>query len=159
MMGIQPTEHDIQAAAMRADIAKKERADLDEAIVICGQGKKAYAKHVLHDRTGVEPDRVYYCSQADDGTGWMPKPNHKNERLPNGHFRYELHFCYIGAPSKLYKPKTAEQLAAARVKREQKRVDALAADMPLFAPEVRSGQIVVKTKNQIRNEERNRKQS
>ena len=51
---------------------------------------------------------------------------------------------------------TAEQLAQARARREQKHVDKLAEDMPLFENEVRAGTFATETKNKLNRERRDR---
>lgn len=153
-MSIEPSESEIRIAETRKFLADEALADLNIAIEKCGAGKRRYAKWVLRDSTGKEPDREYYC--FDDGAGWQPKAPWTGERFLDGRFRWHVCFSFLGEPGKIYKPKTAHQLAAARNTRQKKAVETLAQDMPLLADQVRSGKVPVITKNRLRNERRAR---
>ncbi len=64
----------------------------------------------------------------------------RGEQVPVA--RYEL--CW--AALELYQPRTAEQLAEARVKREAKAIEKMAQENPLFAEQIRSGEYRVEKK-------------
>lgn len=149
-----PTESEERMAKVRAELADAERAEMGKAIAILGPGKTAYASHVQKDRTGKEPDRVVYCCRDDSHTGWQPTPPDNNERIEGGLFRWVTYFNFIGAPGKTYRPKTAQELAQGRERREEKKIEKLAEDMPLFAEEVRDGTLQIKNKNRLLRERR-----
>ncbi len=73
--------------------------------------------------------------------GEMLKEPHPTRTLQIGNYtapcpRYSL--CWSAL--KRYEPRSAEQLADARVKREQRAIDKAAEEFPLFADQIRSGE-------------------
>jgi hypothetical protein len=149
-----PTENEVRMAAVRTELADQEREQLGAAIRACGPYKTAYAKHVQKDLLGLFPDREFYCCRDDSHAGWYPMPPDEDEKIEGGIFRWATYFCFIGKPGKTYRPKTAEQLAQARVQRQEKEVEKMAEEMPLFADAVRAGEMPVKTKNRLNWERR-----
>ncbi len=90
---------------------------------------------MLSDGTPVE------CVSMEAGFGPMLLEPHPTMRITvRGEIvaphRYSL--CWAGYTT--YRPKSAEQLAAARGKREGRVVERLAQEQPLFADQIRSGE-------------------
>lgn len=158
----EPTDNERRMAEIRHEIAANKEDQMAIAMAILGEAKR-YARWVLKDADGLLPDRVYYCADLGDGKGWQPASPNDQERRTTGEpvltasgekhflFRWRTYFDFIGAADKTYSPKTAEQLADMRVKREARAKEKLAEDMPLFADQIMTDSVkLVKSKNQLR---------
>lgn len=132
-----PTAHEKNIANIRRGVAIEQRDRLKIARTVCGRAKR-YARWVLIDRLALLPDRVFYCADHGDGKGWIPPCPSDRTRTDGNLFRWKHCFDFIGVEGRAYKPKNAKQLATARAGRENKALEKLAADMPLFAEDIRA---------------------
>ena len=129
-----PTKLEIERAADRQAIADEENQKIQSAIEACGPGATAYGYYKLVDKLGIEPPRISWACRRPEHLGWQPKPpkelttkrmtheQHAGYEYQGGVFYPMRYSCYFGYLQD-YKPHTAEQLAAARVKRVQKEID------------------------------------
>lgn len=137
-----PTQFERESAEMRANLAAKGEAERRQAIAACGPGAAAYGIWIAKDRSGREPDRLVYCCQRSGQRGWQPSSD-----FPGSNDRWEEHegYDFNGQNVKPfrwssglkvlneYRPQTAEQLAAARERRELKEAEAAAAEAARLA--------------------------
>src|SRR5207244_2354930 len=102
---------------------------------------------VRHEETGAKRHFTVADGQAvgqasyEAGFGSMllePHPTQGFEHKGRWCRTHRFSLCWAGY--ELYHPKTAEQLATARVKREERAVEKQAADNPLFADQIRAGE-------------------
>lgn len=136
--------------AFRQQIAAEQNALVEAARQLLGPAL-AYGKWILHDNTGVEPDRVAYCCRTEDQVGWQPSADKcfgetRNERLPDRYveakcerfylMRYQLWFGILEE----YHPMDPQVLAKrneARIRnKEEKRLAKERKRMPLFADQI-----------------------
>ena len=138
-----PTKNEIEMADYRAKVAAEEEARLAKVMAVLGPGADAYAEWVLTDRTGQIAEQRIPTGRRH-GQGWQPPAPTSPERLTNEegtrlsfvdaasvrHFPFRFIVWFHSFSH--YKPQTAEQLAAAREKREAKARAAQAEEMALF---------------------------
>ncbi len=126
----------------RKKIADEAADELAAAIFACGPDAERYGRYILHDKLGLEPERItYWC---DRGAGREPPPPESDERVladkvtftTRGGIKYEGWSItvkgvkyypfrwsnYVGTITE-YKPRTPAQTKAAA---EARRAKALA---------------------------------
>lgn len=144
------TPHDIELARIRREIADKGQADLQKAIAACGPGHTAYAFWYIVDNAGFVTEEISIpCCRPKSGGGWQPKPPTRftYERSPLKYFtRTDGGFMNCAMRWTVgiqvldnYNPKSAEQLAEGRARRQQRKLEKTANDMPLFETEILNG--------------------
>lgn len=141
---VHPDERYEENYATRKRVADAARAELDAAIAACGPDAEAYCRWTVHDKLGLEPDRVFYGCRRPEHVGWKPDPPESDERIvqdvvmvvtPSG-IKYETrsltingvtHYPYRWGTSfqaiSEYRPQTPEQMKAAA---ERRRATAIA---------------------------------
>ena len=86
----------------------------------------------------VEDGRVVEHASYEAGFGPMLLEPHPTRTIEvRGQMVHPHRYSLCWAPFELYEPQTAEQLAAARVKREERAVEREAEKSPLFADQIR----------------------
>lgn len=124
-----PTPHEAKMAAYRAGVAGQAQSEAEFIRSKLGEAE-AYAYWVIIDKLGQLPERKIPTCRRKGGGGWDPPCPNIDERIPNhphsyvdkagnrhDPFRFIHSFQHIGGA---YNPMTAEEMAAARAKREAK---------------------------------------
>lgn len=139
-----------ESARQRAAIAQAQNEERGRAVIACGLGARDYAKWVLVDRLGYEPDQVVYCCSREGVPGWLPNYNsfpRLGEKIWSTFVtrqvrsgtplvdagelgRWEVRFCHLAQ----YHPKTGEELYEAAVKAQEKQLKR--ERLPLFADQI-----------------------
>lgn len=147
---VTPTAEEQERAASRQAIADQEQRRLADAVLACGPDATAYGCWILVDKlTGARVE--HFCCQRPTHRGWQPQPDAGNERLtPEQHpgfeiggktyypLRFETHWQAIMD----YRPQTAQQLADARARRAQRKLEALRREQKeLLFPEIHDDQV------------------
>ncbi|MFO0880721.1 MAG: hypothetical protein U0840_25595 [Gemmataceae bacterium] len=140
------------AARSRAAIAERQHEERGRAVITCGLDAREYARWVLVDRLGYEPDQVVYCCSREGVAGWQPSytafprigekiwatftamnPRTRATLVHAGELgRWEV--CFHHLPQ--YCPKTGEELYQAAVKRQEKQHQRERERFPLFADQI-----------------------
>ncbi|WP_157369951.1 hypothetical protein [Zavarzinella formosa] len=121
------------------DIARKQGGAMKASAVVYTATKDGEKKHVV-----VIDEVAKECESYESGFGAMltePDPTrgfmHKGQSCRV--HKFSLYWAGFEAG---YVPRTAEQLAAARVSREERKVEVAAQDNPLFSEWVRAGEMM-----------------
>lgn len=146
---VQPDAVYASNAAVRQAMVDETRAKLAAAIAACGEGADEYGEHSIHDKLGMEPERVIFCCKRDGGDWDPPMPDvvevrvlrQHAEFITRGGVRYRSEAITIEHPSWApdpvtrfhrryeattfairddYRPRSAEQLKAAAEARRAK---------------------------------------
>ena len=143
-----------EAAAQERYDARREIADdiqrqIDEAAELLGPAK-TYGVHVIRDKTGVEPDRRFYCCQREGQLGWHPtveqvfdrhgerRTDKYVEHPQTGERCYYFRYSQGTAALEAYNPHTPEQMLAAAAKRKAKKRAAELEQYPMFSDQIQS---------------------
>jgi hypothetical protein len=139
-----------QNYAIRRAIVDERLAEIEAAVAACGPGAEQYGQHSVHDKLGIEPERVIYCCKRDGGDWQPPPPDLTDVRIlrrsavlvTRGGVKYQGSAVTIEKASRFipdpvthflfrydvatvalvddYRPRTPEQMKAAAEKRRDK---------------------------------------
>lgn len=146
-----------ESARQRAAIAQAQNEERGLAVIACGLGAHDYAKWVLVDRLGYEPDQVVYCCARKGVAGWQPSytafprigekiwATFVTRQVRSGSplvtagelGRWEVRFNHLAQ----YHPKSGEELYEATVKAQEKREAKERVRFPLFADQIAAEQV------------------